>query len=109
LHSALFGGLLLYGVLNGFFHHNLWGNPGAGGAIQVSLVSHALPLPSDRPPNDNVLATETPSEAPAEPTPKAKQEVDETAIPLSGKQVKPEHQTQTAPKTQSHQPQPKQD
>jgi protein TonB len=107
LHGLLFGVLLLYGILNGFFHHNLWGNPGAGGAIQVSLVSAALPLPSDRPPNDNVLATETPSEAPAAPTPKATQAVDETAIPISGKQQKAKQEN--ARKTQQHQPQPNQD
>ena len=102
LHAALAGSLVLYGILNGFIHHNLWGSPGSGGAIQVSLVSNALPLPSDRPPNENVLATETPSNAPAEPTPKAKQAIDETAIPILGKQKKP--QPQTAPKTPQHQP-----
>jgi protein TonB len=104
LHGALFAGLLLYGFLSGFLHRNPWGNPGAGGAIQVSLVSSAIPLPSDQPPNNNVLSTETPSQAPAEPTPKAKQAVDETAIPFSGKQekLKPEN----ARKTQQHQPQP---
>ena len=104
LHGALFAGLLLYGILSGFLHRNPWGNPGAGGAIQVSLVSSAIPLPSDQPPNKNVLSTETPSQAPAEPTPKAKQAVDETAIPFSGKQekLKPEN----ARKTQQHQPQP---
>jgi protein TonB len=107
LHGAFFGGILLYGILNGFFHHNLWGNPGSGGAIQVSLVSNALPLPADRPVNDNVLATESPSQAPAPPTPKAQRAIDETAIPIAGKQVKPEKQT--APKTNPHQPQPKQD
>ena len=107
LHGALFGGLLLWGILGGFLHRSMWGNPGAGGAIQVSLVSNAIPLPSDQPPNQNVLTTETPSKAPAEPAPKSKQAVDETAIPLSGKQVKP--QKQTTPKTQPHQPQPKQD
>jgi protein TonB len=106
LHGALFGGLLLYGILNGFFHHNLWGNPGAGGAIQVTLVSSALPLPAEQQ-NQNVLSTETPSQAPAEPTPKSKQAVDETAIPITGKPVKP--QKQNVPKTQPHQPQPKQD
>jgi protein TonB len=107
LHGVLFGSLLLYGILNGFFHRNLWGNPGAGGAIQVSLVSSAIPLPSDQPPNNSVLSTETPSQAPAEPTPKAKQAVDETAIPFSGKQekLKPEN----ARKTQQHQPQPIED
>jgi hypothetical protein len=107
LHGVLFASLLFYGMLNGFFHHNLWGNPGAGGAIQVSLVSNALPLPADQPVNKNVLATETPSQAPAAPTPKAKQAADETAIPISGKQQKP--QQETARKTQQHQPQLKQD
>jgi protein TonB len=106
LHSALFGGLLVYGLLGGLFHHNLWGSPGSGGAIQVSLTG-ALPLPSDQPPNQNVLSTDTPSQAPAEPTPKAKQAVDETAIPISGKQKKLEQQS--ARKTQQHQPQTGQD
>jgi protein TonB len=106
LHGALFGGLLLWGVVGGFLHHNLWGNPGQGGAIQVSLVSNALPLPADQPINDNVLTTETPSKAPAPPEPKAKQTVDETAIPISGKQAK--SQQQTVAKTQQHQPQPRQ-
>jgi protein TonB len=105
LHGVLFGSLLFYGILSGLFHHNLWGNPGTGGAIQVSLVSNVLPLPAEQQ-NDNVLTTQTPSKAPAEPTPKAKQAVDETAIPISGKQEKP--QKQTTPKTQQHQPQPKQ-
>jgi len=106
LHGVLFGGLLYYGILAGLFHHNLWGNPGSGGAIQVTLVSNAIPLPSEQQ-NQNVLMTETPSKAPAPPEPKAKQEVDETAIPISGKEVKP--QKQNTPKTQPHQPQPKQD
>ena len=58
--------------------------------------SSALPLPSNQPVNQNVLATETPSQAPAPPAPKAKQAEDETAIPISGKQKKPEKET--APK-----------
>ena len=107
LHAALFGFLLLYGMLGSLFHHNLWGNPGSGGAIQVNLVSSALPLPADQPQNQNVLTTETPSQAPAEPSPKEKQAVDENAIPISGKQAK--LQKQKAPKTQKHQPQPKLD
>lgn len=107
LHAALAGSLLAYGLLGGLFHHNQWGSSGAGGAIQVTLVTHALPLPSDQPPNENVLATETPSQAPAEATPKAKQAVDETAIPISGKQKKAEEQN--ARKTQQHQPQAKQE
>ena len=58
----------------------------------MSLVTSALPLPSDQPPNDNVLATDTPSQAPAEPAAKEKQAVDESAIAISGKQVKPQQQ-----------------
>jgi protein TonB len=103
LHALLAGSLVFYGIFAGLFHHNQWGGSGGGGAIQVSLVSNALPLPSDLPPNQNVLATDTPSQAPAEATPKAKQAVDMTAIPISGKQKKP--QTQTAPKNQVNQPQ----
>jgi protein TonB len=111
LHGALFGSLLLYGILNGFFHHALWGAPGAGSAIQVSLVSNALPLPNDHPVNDNVLTTEKPSEAPAPPTPKAKEADDEKAIPILGKPQKAQIQKQkeTVQKTQTHQPPPKQE
>lgn len=98
LHGALLGSVVFYALVAGLFHHNTWG-AGAGSAIQVTLVSGALPLPSDQPPNDNVLATDMPSRAPAEPTPKAKQAIDQTAIPIAGKQ-KP----QPAPKTQQHQP-----
>ncbi len=104
LHLSLAAAVLLYGVLGGFFHHNLWGSAGTGGAIQVNLVSSALPLPSNQPINQNVLSTETPSQAPAPPEPKAKQVEDETAIPISGKQKKQEHQT--APKTPPKQQQP---
>ncbi|HUX44433.1 MAG TPA: TonB C-terminal domain-containing protein [Terracidiphilus sp.] len=100
LHACVGAGLVLYGILGGFFHHNLWGNAAAGGAIQVSLVSNAIPLPSNQPPNQNVLSTETPSEAPAPPTPKTKQTVDESAIPILGKQKKKEQKTerQTPPR-----------
>jgi protein TonB len=93
LHGALAGSLVFYAFLNGMFHHNSWGGGGAGGAIQVSLVSSTIPLPQDHPPNENVLATDTPSQAPTEPTPKAKEAVDETAIPILGKQKKPQPQT----------------
>ena len=92
LHGSLAAILLIYGYLGGLFHHDQWGNAGASGAIQVSLVTSALPLPSDQPPNDNVLATDTPSQAPAEPAAKEKQVVDESAIAISGKQVKPQQQ-----------------
>lgn len=94
LHAGLAGGIVLYGIIGGFFHHNLWGGEGMGGAVQVNLVSSALPLPSDQPVNQNVLSTETPSQAPTAPTPKTEQKIDETAIPIQGKQKKPEKETQ---------------
>jgi len=107
LHAALAGFIVAYGLVAGLFHHNVWGNAGSGGAIQVTLVTRAaLPLPSDQPPNENVLATEKPSQAPAEAAPKAKQAVDESAIPISGKMTKAERLN--ARKTQLHQPQPMQ-
>lgn len=95
LHTALFATLLLWGAMQGWFHHNLWGASGGSGAIQVNLVSNALPLPSKQPVNQNVLSTETPSQAPTQPEQKTKQAVDDDAIALQGKQKKPEKQTQT--------------
>ncbi len=100
LHLTVAALLLSYAWMLGLFHHNLWGSPGAGGAMQVSITS-ALPLPADQV-NQNVLATETPSQAPAQPSPKEQHKVDETAIPITGKQVKPKQQN--LPKTQLHQP-----
>lgn len=106
LHGALLAALVSYGLISGLFKHNLWGNQGGGGAMQVNIVSNAIPLPSTQPVNKNVLSTETPSPAPAPPSPKEQQKIDEKAIPILGKQVKPKQQT--APKTQQHQPPPKQ-
>ena len=105
LHILVAGLLAYYGWALGLFHHNVWGSPGAGGSMQVTLVSSALPLPADQL-NQNVLATETPSQAPATPSPKEQKRVDETAIPILGKQVKPT--AKNIPKTQLHQPPPKQ-
>jgi protein TonB len=105
LHLAIAAMLLSYAWAMGLFHHNFWGNAGAGGAIQVNLVTDALPLPADQI-NQNVLATETPSKAPAAPSPKEEKHVDETAIPILGKPTKPT--AQNIPKTQMHQPPPKQ-
>jgi protein TonB len=91
-------------MLGGFFHHNEWGNSGTGGAIQVNLVSNALPLPSDQPPNQNVLATETPSEAPAEQSKITKQAADDKSIAIQGKPAKPK----PVPRNVQRQPQPTQ-
>jgi protein TonB len=101
LHGALAASLLAYGLLGGLFHHNQWGGAGSGGAIQVTLTS-ALPLPSDQPPNENVLATDTPSQAPAETDSKTKEAVDESALAITGKQ---KSQQQNARKTPDKQPQ----
>ncbi len=105
LHGGLIAALVLYGIVSGLFRHDIWGNRGLGGAMQVNLVSSALPLPAKEV-NQNVLATETPSEAPAQLSPKKMQQVDEKAIPIPGKRVKPKPQTR--PKTQQHQPVPQQ-
>jgi len=104
LHLALGAFVISYAWLMGLFHHNIWGSPGAGGAMQVSLTS-ALPLPAEQV-NQNVLATETPSQAPAAPSPKQQQHVDEKAMPILGKPAK--QKPQPAPKTPPHQPQPQQ-
>jgi periplasmic protein TonB len=91
-HLALIAGGIGFALMAGLFPHNSWGGANDGGAIAVQLVSNALPLPADRPPNDNVLATEKPSEAPAQPAPKAKATVDETAIPIPSKIEAPKKQ-----------------
>ncbi len=104
LHLLVVGFILVYGWALGLFHHNLWGSPGAGGSMQVTLTT-SLPLPADQV-NNNVLATEKPSQAPAPPSPKEQRKEDETAIPILGKQVKPSKQNLA--KTQPYQPKPQQ-
>jgi protein TonB len=100
LHAGLAAVLLTYGLFAGLFHHNVWGGSGSG-AIQVSLTS-ALPLPSDQPPNENVLATDTPSQAPAEPAAKAKQAADLSTLAIADKQKKLKQNTRNA---KQHEPQ----
>ena len=67
MHVLVFGLLIGYGYVHNLLHGSEWGaNNFQQGAIQATLVSTAaLPLPQDHPPTDNVLATETPSVAPA--------------------------------------------
>jgi periplasmic protein TonB len=103
LHLLLLAALVSYGWVTGLFHHNIWGKRGAGGAMQVSVTT-SLPLPSQEI-NNNVLATEKPSQAPAPPSPKEQHKVDQTAIPIAGKQVKPSKQNMA--KTQPYQPKPR--
>ena len=93
LHLGLGVAIAVWGLIGGFFHHSTWGTGGSGGAIQVQLVSSALPLPNDQPQNQNVLSTEKPSQAPQETASKSKQAVDETAIAIKGKDKKKEEKT----------------
>jgi periplasmic protein TonB len=94
VHGLVFGLLIGYGYIHNLFHGSEWGsNAFQQGAIQATLVSSAaLPLPQDHPPTDNVLATETPSEAPAleqqqiEPLPLPE------AVPIPEKQPPPKPQ-----------------
>jgi protein TonB len=105
LHLGLAGAIVAYYVIGGFFHSNVWGGSAAGGAIRVQVTS-AIPLPSDQPPNQNVLATEKPSQAPAPPMPKAAPIVDQKAIPILGKQKeKPKPIPATPTKVQQPVPQ----
>jgi protein TonB len=106
LHVTLLLVAAYYGILFGLFHSNVWGSESAGGAMQVNLVSTAIPLPSTQPMNKNVLTTDQPSPAPVAPSPKEQHQVDETAIPIPGKQAKPKKET--TPKTPMHQPPPPQ-
>ncbi len=107
LHAGLMLAIVLYYVVGGYFHSTLWGGSTSGGAMRVS-ISSSLPLPSDQPVNDNVLATEKPSPAPALPQPKAQApSVDEKAIPIPGKNAKTK--PQPTPKTPTKQMTPPQD
>ncbi len=106
LHLGLAGAIAAYYIIGGFFHSNTWGGSTSGGAIRVNIVSSTIPLPSDIPPNQNVLATDKPSPAPALPAPKAAPTIDEKAIPILGKQKeKPKPAPRTPSKIQQPVPQ----
>src|SRR5579883_382501 len=93
LHVGIVGAIALYVLLLGHFHGGIWGNnESAPGAIQATLVSSAptIPLPSENKPTENVLATQTPSQAPALPAPeKTVQSFPLDAIPIPEKQKQP--------------------
>jgi periplasmic protein TonB len=87
LHAAIIAALVLTIWLHNRAHGNNWGQDMAAGAIQASLVSAApsIPLPSPQTPTDNVLASDTPSPAPAVPEKKAAPAPDTKAIPIATK------------------------
>ena len=105
LHAGVVAAVALYVFLIGRFHGGIWGNAeSAPGAIQATLVSSAptIPLPSENKPTENVLATQTPSQAPAPPAPQTTVEAPPPdAIPIPEKQkpakAKPAPQKAEAP------------
>lgn len=93
LHGGLLAFIALYIAITGLFHPTIWGSPGQGGVMHANLVTSPLPLPTHEQPNENVLATETPSKAPALPEQKTQQLQDLNAIPIPGRKAKPEKKT----------------
>ena len=103
--GGLAGAFLLHGALvalllgwTWYFHTGQnWGGASAtAGAIQATMVSQ-IPLPPKQPTDqENVLATETPSVAPAPPAPRTVEVPHPEAIPIPVKATKP---TKTAEKT----------
>ena len=88
LHLIVVGSLALSVWAHSRQHGNEWGQNLAAGAIQATLVSSApsIPLPQVQKPTDNVLATETPSEAPAIEKQQTVPAPDLKAIPIPVKQ-----------------------
>ena len=110
MHLLVVGLLVGYGYVHNLLHGTEWGaNSFQQGAIQATLVSSAaVPLPPKDTPTDNVLATETPSVAPALAEKKAEPLPLPDAIPIPEKQtpVKPQAKAKPIAPPQ-HQPPPK--
>jgi protein TonB len=106
LHIAIIGALFATVWLHSRVRGNEWGHNTDAGAIQANLVSNApsIPLPQVQKPTDNVLATETPSPAPAIEKEQTTPAPDLKAIPIPTKQ----QTKQPPPKKESPQPQPQQ-
>lgn len=86
LHGVVIGGVLAAGYV--FRNHGeKWGDKAdITGAVQATMVN-SLPLPPRvQPKEDNVLASENPSEAPPPPTPAAEPPPKPTDIPIPVKQ-----------------------
>lgn len=81
-HALLFSSTLILGAYYGRSGDNWGGTSTSDGAMSATLVSSAIPLPSQPAPEENVLATE--SKGLSESTP-AKPQVEPDAIPISGK------------------------
>ena len=101
LHLGLVAIAVAWTFIAGFFHGSEWGNQQAPGAIQATLVSSApaLPLPQDQTPTPNVLATQTPSLAPAPPQPLIAPVPPADAIPIPTIKTPPRKKEQTKKET----------
>ena len=90
LHVALVGAVFALVFVNAHLRANQWGVNGPQGAIQANLVSSApsIPLPQLAPLNQNVLATEQPSLAPAPPNKETIPIAPPEAIPLPAHDLK---------------------
>jgi protein TonB len=102
LHGGILASIALYIAITGLFHPTLLGSPGQGGVMNANLVTSPLPLPTHEQPNENVLATETPSKAPELPSQKTERMENLNAIPIPRKKVKPKNET--VHKTPQHAP-----
>jgi len=104
LHVLIVGGLVGYGYVHNLLHGSEWGsNASQQGAIQATLVSNAaLPLPEDRPPTENVLATENPSLAPELQEEKTEPLPLPDAIPIPEKQTPAKPQAKPSPPPPPH-------
>lgn len=102
LHLLFAGSIFGYAFFVAHLHQDRWGVVTSGSAIEASLVSSApsLPLPNPVDPNNNVLATNTPSPAPAVPEDKTVTAPPPDAIPIAVKQPK----QKVAPKVQHNKP-----
>jgi protein TonB len=102
MHVLLFAGMIGYGYVHNLLHGSEWGsNSTQEGTIHATLVSTAaLPLPDVHPVTDNVLATESPSQAPE----LAEQQIE--PLPLPEAIPIPEKQTPAKPKAKPVAPPP---
>ncbi|MFP5230897.1 MAG: TonB family protein [Acidobacteriota bacterium] len=90
LHIGFVGAIALLMFANSEFRSNQWGVNGPKGAIQANLVNSApsIPLPAITPPTPNVLATQTPSPAPAPPSKETIPITPPDAIPIATRKPK---------------------
>ncbi len=96
-HICVFAVVAVLVYVSGFFHGEEWGQGTLNSSIQATLVSSApaVPLPRTEAPNKNVLATQTPSKAPAIPQQKTEAVPMPNSVPIKSKphpKMQVEHQ-----------------